>query len=85
MSEDEKDRYIRYLEAIIKDMMNNSDIKDFSNIRQKSYCQRCLSSFNRLGDTPIWKLIIDGLAYGICVLVFLFFVLIAIGIFFGKG
>jgi len=83
MNDDEKDKRIRYLEAIIHDFMSNNNVDDIEKYTNKAYCQRCMGSFNRLGDRPMWKNLLDGFCY-MATLLFIIF-LMAIIFFVWRG
>lgn len=82
MTENEKDERIRYLEAIIDDIMKANGIHDFKDVTLSRYCQFCyekLTDEKPKSKSPI-KALMNGVVYGIVILIFLCMMALVFGI-----
>ncbi len=82
MSEYGKDERIKYLEAIIEDLMKNnriSRIEDFTRVKYCHYCYKQLENENP-PERSLLMYLIQGIIYGTLLLVFLILAAIIFGI-----
>ncbi len=82
MTENEKDERIRYLEAILDDIMKANGIHDFNDVTITRYCQFCykkLTEEKPLAMSAIGALM-RGVVFGIMILLFLFMLAVIFGI-----
>ena len=71
----------RYLNAVIKDLMDLNGIEDLEEFRGKAYCDKCLNTFESMNKKSAFRLFSEAFVLGVAIIFFLFFIAVLIGMY----